>query len=113
MKKPGFFKDELNGDVISEFVGLRAKLYCINSEKSTIKKAKGVTKSVNKKLDLCRYKNALFFNECLRDDMHVIRSKNHKVFTQKINKLVLCRICDQIMVNQIETLPWGHYSNIV
>lgn len=59
MQLPGYFKDEMGGDVISEFVGLHAKLYCIQSEKNTIKKAKGVTKPVTKKLDIEKYKRAL------------------------------------------------------
>ncbi|CAB3248314.1 unnamed protein product [Arctia plantaginis] len=44
---PGYFKDEMGGDVITEFIGLRAKLYCINSLNNTIKKAKGVKKPVS------------------------------------------------------------------
>lgn len=49
-KIPGFFKDEMGGNIISEFVGLRAKLYCIDSKTSSIKKAKGIKKSVTKNL---------------------------------------------------------------
>lgn len=40
MKLPGYFKDEMGGEVISEFVGLRAKLYCIDTDKKSIKKRK-------------------------------------------------------------------------
>ena len=46
----GMFKDEVNGDIIDEFVGLRAKLYSYKmfyGEES--KKCKGVKKSVVKK----------------------------------------------------------------
>ena len=46
----GMFKDEVNGNVINEFVGLRAKLYSYKmfvGEES--KKCKGVKKSVVKK----------------------------------------------------------------
>lgn len=114
MKIPGFFKNEMGGDIIDEFVGLRAKLYCIRSQATTINKAKGIKKSITKKLDIEKYKKALFSNENLRDSMCVIRSKNHKVFTQKIDKLVLSSIDDkrQISQNNIDSLPWGHYSTV-
>ncbi|XP_026322221.1 uncharacterized protein LOC113231895 [Hyposmocoma kahamanoa] len=59
-KIPGLFKDELGGDVIREFVGLRAKLYSLNSIKTRINKAKGVSKCVTKNLTLSQYKDSLF-----------------------------------------------------
>lgn len=111
---PGYFKDEMAGDVISEFVGLRAKLYCISSKSSLIKKAKGIKKSVVNRLDIERYKKALFLGEDFRDTMYTIRSKNHNVFTQKINKLVLNSKDDkrQLTEGSHLTLPWGHYSTM-
>lgn len=59
-KVPGLFKDELGGDIITEFVGLRAKLYCVNSVKGEIKKAKGVSKAVVKRMRINNYNTALF-----------------------------------------------------
>lgn len=41
-KVPGLFKDELGGKVLTEFIGLRSKLYCVKPSKDVIKKAKGV-----------------------------------------------------------------------
>lgn len=114
MQIPGYFKDEMGGDVISEFVGLRAKLYCIKSNKSSVKKAKGIRKPITKRLDIEKYKNVLDFNECLRDDMYVIRSQSHKLYTQKINKLVLNASDDkrQLVADCYSTLPWGHKSTL-
>lgn len=114
VKKPGYFKDELGGEIISEFVGLGAKLYCIDSKISTLKKAKGVKKSIAKKLNIKQYKKVLLNNEILRDDMCIIRSKHHRIFTQKINKVILSNRDDkrQIMGDKISTLPWGHYKTI-
>lgn len=48
-KKLGFFKDENNGKVLKEFVGLRSKMYALEIEDKFIAKAKGVNKSVTKK----------------------------------------------------------------
>ena len=38
--------DELNGEIIEEFVGLRAKMYLLKTKKVEMKKTKGVKKSV-------------------------------------------------------------------
>lgn len=113
-KIPGYFKDEMGGDIITEFVGLRAKLYCVNSQKVSIKKAKGVKSSVTKKLDIEKYKKALFENESLRENMCIIRSCKHKIFTQNVNKLVLNNEDDKRQVKRgcVSTFPWGHYNTM-
>ncbi|GBC27105.2 hypothetical protein GLOIN_2v1775922 [Rhizophagus irregularis DAOM 181602=DAOM 197198] len=56
MKIPGKFKDECNGAVIAEFIGLRPKMYSIlkvgdetTNPKHGIRKAKGVPSKVVKK----------------------------------------------------------------
>jgi hypothetical protein len=68
MKIPGKFKDECNGTVIAEFIGLRPKMYSIlkakddtTNPKHGIRKAKGVpTKIVKKEFHYERYNKALF-----------------------------------------------------
>ena len=47
-KKLGFLKNDYNGNFFIEFVGLRSKMYAMSVEDRT--KAKGVNKSVTKKL---------------------------------------------------------------
>ena len=42
-------KDELNGEIIEEFVGLRASMYSVKTKKEEMKKAKGMKKNVVKK----------------------------------------------------------------
>ena len=54
-KVPGMFKDEAGGEIIEEFVGLRAKLYAIkklNGEEE--KKCKGVKRGVVKKASVSK-----------------------------------------------------------
>ena len=63
----GKMKDELNGNIMKEFVGLRAKMYSVkhksNGGLDTMKKAKGVKKYVIKKhINHEDYKTSLF--EC-------------------------------------------------
>ena len=42
-------KDELNREVIEEFVGLKAKMYSLKTKKEETENAKGVKKDVVKK----------------------------------------------------------------
>jgi len=60
-KVPGMMKDECGGKIISEFVGLRAKLYAYKKEGDEEKKCKGVKKGVVKNhISFDDYKNCLF-----------------------------------------------------
>ncbi|XP_069366011.1 uncharacterized protein [Maniola hyperantus] len=114
-KVPGLFKDELGGDIIEEFIGLRAKLYYINSLKHKVKKAKGISKCISQRLSLNKYRDTLRDDKTLRCKMNIIRSIKHVLYTQQINKIVLNRNDDkrQILSNQVETLPWGHAKTIL
>lgn len=113
-KVPGLFKDELGGDVIAEFVGLRAKLYCIKSVNVEIKKAKGISKTITKNLNITDYNETLKKNTNMRCKMNMIKSIKHALYTQEVNKLVLNRNDDkrQILPNQVDTLPWGHCDTV-
>lgn len=58
-KRVGLFKDENNGKIFKEFVGLRSKMYAMLVENRTITKAKGVNKCVTKKLAMDNYKTCV------------------------------------------------------
>lgn len=114
-KIPGRFKDERNGNIITEFVGLRSKVYYVKSEKAIddIKRAKGVKKCVLKK-------NITFdhFMDCIKTGCSIsmsqstFRSKNHNVYTLTQNKIALDPYDNKrsICSNNTDTLPWGHYE---
>ena len=72
----GMFKDEAGGQQISEFLGLRAKLYAyLMAEGVESKKCKGVNKPVLKKsIYFNDYKNCPFNKEPQMRRMNVIRS---------------------------------------
>lgn len=118
-KIPGLFKDELNGNVLIEFAGLRAKCYALRSldNKSyneSVKKSKGVKKNVVKK--------SITFNDfiyCLENNCEVkrfqntIRSLLHKVYSIRQEKIALSPFDDKryiVQSNGIDTLAWGHYA---
>lgn len=116
-KKPGLFKDELNGEIITEFVGLRSKMYAVKcGDCVKMKKAKGVKKYV--------LKNRITFDdytECIKDrslnivrSQNTFRSKKHCVFSIRQQKIALSAQDNKryILNNNIDTLPWGHYRAI-
>ena len=118
---PGFFKDELKGAIMTEFISLRPKLYAYTVDGKEYKKAKGAKKYVIKKhLTLHHYKTVLknFIHKCPQNkniqnfNINSIRSRNHKVFSETVNKCVLSANCDKriILKNGINTLPYGHYK---
>ncbi|VVC30198.1 Hypothetical protein CINCED_3A016649 [Cinara cedri] len=112
---PGKFKDELNGQIITEFVGLRSKLYSIEvfENENEIKKAKGVKKPI--------VKNGLCFNDfynCLKSKnskyvkQNTFRPDKHEIYTVEKNKKAFSVYDDKryILDNDINTLAWRHYS---
>ena len=110
----GMFKDEVNGNVIDEFVGLRAKLYSYKMfEGEESKKCKGVKKSVVKKsITHEDYKKCLTDQKPQLRKMNVIRSYKHNVFTEEVNKVALSANDDKryILEDGINTLALGHYK---
>ncbi|XP_072023228.1 uncharacterized protein [Amphiura filiformis] len=79
-KVPGMFKDEAGGKQITEFVGLRAKLYSYRiHEGKEEKRCKGVKKAVvERKITFDDYKRCLFDEKPLMRTMNVIRSYKHE-----------------------------------
>jgi len=83
-------KDECSGKIISEFVGLRAKLYAYKKEGDEEKKCKGIKKGVVKnKISFDDYKNCLFNDIEQRRTVNLIRSRLHEIFTETVNKVAL------------------------
>ena len=77
------------------------------------KKAKGVKKSVIKNsMKFEEYKECLFSKSILRKEQYNIRSYDHEVYTEKINKIALSPFDDKryILKDGIHTLGWGNYK---
>ena len=111
----GMFKDEAGGKQISEFVGLRAKLYSYRMDEGTEeKKCKGMKKAVVKKtISFDNYKDCLFNKEPQMRQMNVIRSHKHDVYTETVNKIALSPFDDKrhICEDGIHTYAHGHYRS--
>lgn len=111
-KVPGLFKDEMGGNIITEFVGLRSKLYCIKTIENTIKKAKGVKTSVVREITLSDYKNTLYHGDIIRKTNVLFKSIKHDIFTRSLNKIALSCNDDKRLVtlDKVSTKAWGHAS---
>ena len=83
-------KDELNGEIMEEFVGLRTKMYSLKTKKEEMKKAKGVKKNVVKK-DISNqdYVDCLFEERKFMHTIQTIQSFKHQLYTIKQNKVSL------------------------
>ena len=116
----GKFKDEAAGIPITEFVGLRSKMYSyIKDNQKGGKTAKGIKKNIIKNnIKHEDYKNVLINNKQIHHTMKTIRSSNHQLSSYEINKVSLSCFDDKryILTNGIESLAYGNYyisSNII
>ena len=113
-KIPGLMKDEAGGKIIEEFVGLRAKLYSYKMFKGKEeKKCKGIKKSVIKNnISHEDYKECLWSQKPQMRKMNVIRSYNHEIFSETVNKIALSANDDKRIIrkNKISTFAYGYYK---
>jgi hypothetical protein len=113
---PGLFKDEAAGKTVTEFVGLRAKMYAytvVDHECGKVqenKAAKGVKASVIKQsLTHNDYKNCLFNSAQYEHEFHQITSKSHSVTTAHKTKISLSPFDDKrFLLNAVDSVPYGH-----
>ena len=110
----GMFKDEAAGKRIKEFVGLRAKLYSfIMEDGKENKRCKGVKKQVvESSITHEDYKTCLRTGKEQLRKQNILRSYEHEVFTEEVNKIALSALDDKryILSDGIHTLAWGHHK---
>ncbi|RWS22921.1 hypothetical protein B4U80_03200 [Leptotrombidium deliense] len=114
----GKFKDEMNGNQIYQFVGLKSKMYAFQTKQlnecEEVKKAKGTkTYVVKKELKFQNYYDILMKkSNTLYKQQNVIRSVKHEIYSQTINKVALSYNDDKRikLEDGISSLPYGHYK---
>ena len=108
----GMFKDEAAGKVIKEFVGLRAKLYSYKmDEGKENKRCKGIKKAVvEKSITHEDYKTCLTTGKEQLRRQNIIRSYEHVLYTEEVNKIALSAADDKryLLKDSYDTLAWGH-----
>ena len=81
-------KGEFKGKIISEFIGLKSKMYSlIDVDNEENKKAKGVNKNVVKNIRHKECIDVLFNKKVIRDKIKIIQSKLHKIQTYAVFKI--------------------------
>ena len=110
----GKFKDEAAGIPITEFVGLKSKMYSyIKDNGEGNKTAKGVKKNVIRNdMRHVNYNDVLMNNTQMRHKMRSIRSVKHQLGTYEINKISLSCYDDKRYIhdNGITSYAYGHYK---
>lgn len=114
----GYLSDELAADEeIDEVVALRAKCYSYVTNKKSIVKNKGITKTARvvekgTQLGFDDYKTTLIKSMQVYVHQFILRSKNHKIFTKKQKKLALTTLDLKryICEDGISTKPWDNYT---
>ena len=95
----GLMKDELGGNIMTEFVALRPKTYSyLTDDCEEDKKAKGTKKCVIKRrLKFSDYKYCLLNNEII------------DVYTEEVNKIALSNNDDKRLqtVDRVTSYPYG------
>ena len=110
----GMMKDEAAGKIIKEFVGLRSKLYSfIMDDGGETKKCKGIKRQVvESSIRHEHYKTCLTTGKELLRKQNILRSYEHEVYTEEVNKVALSALDDKryILSDGMDTLAWGHYK---
>ena len=105
-------KDELGGEIITEFIALRPKTYSYLTDNDKIdKKAKGTKKcTVNKLIKFDDYKNCLLNDKILLKSQQRFISNKHDVYTEDVNKIALSNDDDKRIVSsdKISSYPYGY-----
>ena len=110
----GKFKDEACGIPITEFVGLKSKMYFyVKDNEKGGKTAKGIKKNViNNNIRHEDYKRTLLNEEQMHHKMKTIRSQRHQLGSYEINKVSLSCFDDKRYIhdNGTSSYAYGHYK---
>ena len=110
----GKFKDEACGIPMTEFIGLKSKMYSyVKDNEKGGRTAKGIKKNViNNNIKHEDYKSTLINNEQMHHKMKTIRSQRHQLGSYEINKVSLSCFDDKRYIhdNGTNSYAYGHYK---
>ena len=107
----GKMKDEFGGVIVSEFVGLKSKMYSI---KKIDGKEHNTAKGVSIATEFDKFKDVLFNKKIIRHKMNRIQSKKHKLGTYEIDKISLSCSDDKryVLDDGIRTLAYFYQDSV-
>ena len=112
---PGKMKDEMGGELILEFVGLRSKMYSILNYNGLNKKtAKGVISEVKKKqITHEDFKNSLFEEiQSMHKGVKIVQDR-HKLYTADVSKVTLSPFNDKKWITRKDKIFMSYsFGNI-
>ena len=100
-------KDEFKGEIISEFGGLKSKMYSLISvDDKEVSKAKGANKKIKHKESV----DVLFNKKVVRHNINRIQSKMHRIATYNVFKISLSCFDDKryVLDDGLNTLAYFH-----
>ena len=108
----GVLKDEMKGELIEEFVGVKSKMYSIKTLNDNKLVGKGIQRQILKKcFNHEIYKSCLFDNKLSYAKMRSIRSKNHDIHSLEQNRLAISPLDDKrYYVDPINSFSFGNYK---
>ena len=108
----GKFKDETPTGVITNFIGIRSKVYTIKTNETVIKKAKGVSKVVvDKNIGFEDYKDCVLINKPCHKPINSIRTHNLTNYSITQNKLALSNKDDKRVWEGTQSRAYGHWRD--
>ena len=111
-KQLGKMKDEMGGEAIEEFIGLRPKVYSIQAASQRKQAAKGIQRREASRITHKQYKECLLNKSRLTTQVTRIENNKHVLTTRTDLKLALCPFDDKryVCADGVSTLAYGHYS---
>ena len=104
-------KDGFGGVIVTEFVGLKSKMY---SMKKIDGKEYNTAKGVNVVTEFNKFKDVLFNEKIIRHKMKTIQSKKHRLRTYEIDKISLSCFYNKryVLDDGIHTLAYFHKDSV-
>ena len=103
----GKMEDQFGEVIITEFVGLKSKMY---SKKKIDGKEHNTAKGVSIETEFDKFKDVLFNNKIIRRKMKRIQSEKHKLGTYEIDKFSLSCFDDKKYVLELWNLYFELFS---
>ena len=110
-KALGTFKDEMKSLVITEFIGLKPKMYSFNFIENNIEINKNIHKGIKNSISLKHdeYKISLYKEELIYKEFYNLQLNKQNIYLDKINKIALNPFdSKRNWIDNINSLPYGY-----